>query len=41
MLIKDESESLNGILWYIDATVVLHNMLIEFAFEDEMDALWI
>lgn len=34
MLITDEKESLEKILKYIDATVVLHNMLIEFG-EDE------
>mgnify|MGYP006169553629 CR=1 FL=1 len=40
MLITDETESFERILKYIDATVVLHNMLIDFGGEDEIDAPW-
>ncbi|KAL7520303.1 hypothetical protein ACHAWX_005032 [Stephanocyclus meneghinianus] len=40
MLITDEKESLERILKYIDATIVLHNMLIDFGGEDENDAPW-
>ena len=33
MIITDDPDSLYRILWYIDATVILHNMLIEFGGE--------
>jgi hypothetical protein len=36
MLITDDPESLNSILKYIDATIVLHNMLIEFGDDDNL-----
>eukprot|EP00804_Cyclotella_cryptica_P023292 CCRYP_000454-RA/>CCRYP_000454-RA protein AED:0.19 eAED:0.17 QI:0/0/0/0.66/0/0/3/0/143 len=40
MPITDETESLEQILKYIDATVVLHNMLIDFGGENEVDGPW-
>jgi len=40
MFITDETESLEWILKSVDMTVVLHNMLIDFGDEDEIDAPW-
>ena len=40
MQITNNPESLKRILCYIDATVVLHNMLIEFEGGDMNDELW-
>ena len=40
MLITDETEFLERILKYIDATGVLHNMLIDFGGKDEIDIPW-
>eukprot|EP00804_Cyclotella_cryptica_P005843 CCRYP_000136-RC/>CCRYP_000136-RC protein AED:0.24 eAED:0.23 QI:0/-1/0/1/-1/1/1/0/245 len=40
MLNTDETESLERILKYTDATVVLHNILIDFGGEDEVDGPW-
>ena len=40
MLITDETESLERMLKYIDATVILHNMLLHFGDEDEIDSPW-
>eukprot|EP00804_Cyclotella_cryptica_P018903 CCRYP_006432-RC/>CCRYP_006432-RC protein AED:0.31 eAED:0.30 QI:0/-1/0/1/-1/1/1/0/185 len=40
MLITDDTESLERILKYIDVAVVLHNMLIDFGGEDEVDGPW-
>ena len=36
MLITDETESLEWILKYVDATVVLHNMLFDLGGEDKL-----
>jgi hypothetical protein len=40
MFITDETESLERVLKYIDVTVVLHIMQIDFGGEDEIDAPW-
>ena len=40
MLITDEKELLERILKYIDATIVLHNMLIDFGGEDQNNVPW-
>eukprot|EP00804_Cyclotella_cryptica_P017404 CCRYP_016635-RA/>CCRYP_016635-RA protein AED:0.33 eAED:0.28 QI:0/0/0/1/0/0/2/0/132 len=40
MLIANETESRERLLKYIDVTVVLHYMLIDFGDEDENDAPW-
>jgi len=40
MSITNEKETLEPILRYIDATVVLHNMLIDLGIDDEVDAPW-
>jgi hypothetical protein len=40
MLITNDKESLANIIRYIDATVVLHNMLIEFGDDNDEDAPW-
>lgn len=40
MNITNDPESLNNILRNIDATVVLHNMLIEFGDDDDEDCPW-
>ena len=38
--ITNDKESLKKILCYIDATIVLHNMLIEFGDDDDPGAPW-
>jgi hypothetical protein len=40
MLITNEKESLEKILEYIDATIVLHNMLIDMGFDDDENVAW-
>ena len=40
MPITDETDSLERILKYVDVTMVLHNMLIDFGGEDEINAPW-
>ncbi len=40
MRITNDQESLKKILCYIDATIVLHNMLIEFGDGDDPSAPW-
>ncbi|KAL3773449.1 hypothetical protein ACHAWO_011629 [Cyclotella atomus] len=40
MKITNDPESLNSILRYIDTTVVLHNMLIEFGDDEDEDCPW-
>lgn len=40
MLITNENESLEKILEYIDATIVLHNMLIDMGFDDDENVAW-
>ncbi|KAL7501741.1 LOW QUALITY PROTEIN: hypothetical protein ACHAXN_000009, partial [Cyclotella atomus] len=40
MTITNDPKSLDSILKYIDATVVLHNMLIKFGDDDDKDCPW-
>jgi hypothetical protein len=40
MRITNDKNTLENIIRYIDATVVLHNMLIEFGDGDDPDAPW-
>jgi hypothetical protein len=40
MTITNDPKSLDSILKYIDATVVLHNMLIKFGDDDDKDRPW-
>ena len=40
MLVTNEKESLETILKYIDATIVLHNMLIEMGCDDDENIAW-
>lgn len=40
MQITNDPASLERILCYIGTTVILNNMLIEFGFSDDANALW-
>jgi len=40
MLITNKKESLEKVLEYIDATIVLHNMLIEMGCDDDENIAW-
>ena len=40
MLITNEKESLEKVLLYIDATIVLHNMLIEMGCDVDENVAW-
>jgi hypothetical protein len=40
MILVNKKESLKHILRYIDSTIMLNNMLIDFGVDDDIDAPW-
>ena len=40
MLITNEKKSLEKVLRYMDATIVLHNMLIDMGCDDDENVAW-